>query len=246
MGNRANSAKDSASKVVTTDSRRDKNKVKDTGPENAGYPWRIETWFSDLTDVQKLKFKKFHGELIKHNKTMDLISAKTLPLVDVLFFADSIIASQLIASSAIIDEIYDLGSGSGFPGIVYAILNPKTKVFLVEADQKKVEFLKIAVAACDLKNCSVIGRTIESLPEKSIKFAMSRGVTGIAKLLLMTRKQVVMGGKLYHLKGEGWATEIASIPTQLCSFWTPGLVGEYRLPLGEIKFAVVKTDKIAD
>jgi 16S rRNA (guanine527-N7)-methyltransferase len=92
----------------------------------------------------------------------------------------------------------------------------------------------------------VLVRAVESLPERSIEFGMSRGFAGLSKAILMTRKPFKNGGSYYHLKSEEWATEVAAIPSQLCSFWTPSLVGEYKLPIGNIKFAVVRTEKIAD
>lgn len=208
--------------------------------------WRIETWFPDLDAEVKKKLKAFHDELLKANKTINLISVKTIPQADAIHFADSIIACRLIQNSNAVDEIYDFASGNGFPGIVYAILFPKTKVHLVELDTKKAEFLKNCIQALGLKNADVQIRAVEALPEKSIKFAMSRGYASIAKALLTTRKLFPKGGKYFHLKSEEWASEVAQIPTQLCTFWTPSLAGDYKLPVGEIKFAVVKTDKIND
>lgn len=208
--------------------------------------WRIETWFPDLTADNFKKLKQFHEELLKFNKTVNLISVKTIPHADAIHFADSILASRLINSSNTINEIYDFGSGNGFPAIVYSILYPNTKVHMVELDQRKAEFMKHMISVLGLKNSDVMIRAIESLPEGSIQFAMARGYASITKALLATRKLFPKGGRFFHLKSEEWATEIAQIPTQLCTFWTPSLAGEYRLPIGEIKFAVVKTDKIGN
>jgi len=145
-----------------------------------------------------------------------------------------------------IDEIYDVGSGNGFPGLVLAILWPSSKIHLVEIDQRKSEFLKHCISTLGLGNADVIIRGIETLPEKSIQFAVSRGFASLAKSILSTRKVFKKGGRYFHLKGEEWANEIGSIPSQLCTFWSPSLVSEYKLPVGEIKYAIVKTEKIAD
>ena len=75
---------------------------------------------------------------------------------------------------------------------------------------------------------------------------MTRGFAPISKAILMLRKQVKRGGEVYFMKSEEWATEVANIPSQLCSFWVPSLVSEYRLPIGEVKFSVVKLKKTAD
>jgi 16S rRNA (guanine527-N7)-methyltransferase len=215
-------------------------------PEAMNILWRIDQWFPDLDPQVSQQLKKYHDELMRFNRTVNLIGVKTIPVADAIHFADSILSSRLIAKTGPIPEIYDFGSGNGFPGLVYAVLHPTTKVHLVEFDGRKAEFLKHVAAHLALKNVTVHIRAVESLPEKSVKVAMSRGFAPIAKAILLSRKVFQQGGVYYHLKSEEWATEVGQIPTQLCSFWTPGLVGEYRLPIGEVRFAVVKTDKIGD
>lgn len=208
--------------------------------------WRISQWFPDIAAQQQDLLRKFHEELLKFSKSVNLISVKTIPNADVIHFADSILACQAIARTNTIDEIYDFGSGNGFPGIVMAILYPQTKVHLVELDQRKAEFLKHCIAELGLKNADVFIRDVQMLPDKSIKYAISRGFAPLAKAILNTRRQFPKGGKYFHLKGEEWANEVGAIPSQLCSYWLPSLVAEYKLPVGEVTFAVVKTEKISD
>ncbi len=206
--------------------------------------WRIDQWFPDLSPDIKSKLKKFHEELLKFNKTLNLIGVKTIPMADAIHFADSILATQLLKKEIKQNDVYDFGSGNGFPGIVMAIMMPEKKIHLVEIDTKKAEFLKHLIAQLDLKNTDVLIRSVEALPADSVQCAVSRDFGPLSKAILMTRKVFAVGGVYYHLKGEEWATEIADIPTQLCSFWQPGLLGEYKLPIGEVRFAVVRTDKI--
>jgi 16S rRNA (guanine527-N7)-methyltransferase len=70
---------------------------------------------------------------------------------------------------------------------------------------------------------------------------MSRGLANISKSILMLRKVFVPNGVYFHFKSEGWASEVAEIPTALCSYWIPELVSDYMLPVGEVKFSIVKT-----
>ncbi|MFN8846684.1 MAG: 16S rRNA (guanine(527)-N(7))-methyltransferase RsmG [Bdellovibrionales bacterium] len=208
--------------------------------------WRIETWFSDIPKDKSASLKSFFDILIKSNRTHQSISPKSMPFVDAMFFADSILALRLIFSDkSTISEIYDLGVGAGFPGLVGAILYPNTKFVLVDQDANKINFLTDCVASLGLKNVKLIQSTIESLPVGSISVAVSRGVSNISKLILSARKCVAQGGTLYHMKSENWGMEVADIPSQLCSVWSPGLVSEYRLPIGEVRFAIVKTEKIS-
>ena len=208
--------------------------------------WRLETWFSDLDKSVHANLKKLNDELVKANQTMSLIPAKTIPFADALHFADSILAAKIIQSdNPGIDEIYDLGSGNGFPGLVSAILFPKVRHVLVELDEKKCEYLRHCVKAIGLTNVKVMAVNIEAMDANSIRFGMCRGLFNISKAILMTRRSFVKGATLYHIKSENWSMEVGEIPTQLCSVWSPALVKEYKLPVGEVRFAVVKTDKIS-
>lgn len=217
-----------------------------SGSESITVHWRIEQWFPELTPSVVEKFKKFHDELLKFNKSVNLISVKTIPMADAIHFADSVLASRVMLADLKHSEIYHFGAGNGFPGIILAMLASQAKFHLVETDPRKAEFLKHAVATLELKNADVLIRPVEAFPAGSIKCAVSRGFAPLSKALLMTRKIFPVGGVYYHMKGEEWATEIADIPTQLCSFWQPGLLSEYKLPVGEVRFAVVRTEKISD
>lgn len=208
--------------------------------------WRIEQWFPDLSAEQLDKMRKFHDELQRGNRAANLVSAKTLPMADVIHFADSILACRMIQKeNPGLSEIFDLGSGSGFPGMVFGILFPKVRVVLIESDVKRCDFLRQVVSSLGLANVTVENVAIEAVAPGRMKAAIARGLSSISKAILMTRKVMPAGAVLYHMKGENWSAEVGEIPTQLCSVWTPALIGEYKLPLGPMRFAVVRTDKIA-
>ncbi|MBX2988119.1 MAG: 16S rRNA (guanine(527)-N(7))-methyltransferase RsmG [Bdellovibrionaceae bacterium] len=217
-----------------------------SSPNPPGNQWRIKEWFPELELPAQEKLRLYNEELQKFNRTLNLVSVKTLAFADVIHFADSIIACKAIhEDNTKIDRIFDLGSGNGFPGIVFALLYPKVQVVLVDGDQKKCEFMKHCVDALEMTNVQIMNTTIEGLEPGSVKYCMARGLGSISKSILMTRKTVPVGGVFYHLKGESWSAEVGEIPTQLCSVWAPALVIDYKLPIGPVRFAVVKTDKIA-
>lgn len=208
--------------------------------------WRLETWFSDLSKDQLGKLKAIFDFAVKSNRVTQAFSPKSMAFIDALYFADSILGLRIIFSDKpSIEELFDLGTGAGFPGLVGAVLYPKTKFILVDQDKNKIDNITECAKLIGLNNVETKLSSIEALLQNSVKFAVSRGVSNISKLILASRKCVVQGGTLYHMKSENWGMEVAEIPSQLCSVWSPGLVSEYRLPIGELRFAIVKTDKIA-
>ncbi len=214
--------------------------------ENQSPSWRIKTWFPDIDEKQLALLRTYFVELIKFNKVVNLVSAKTILGADSIHFADSIFASRIVSKKANVSEyLYDLGSGNGFPGLVYSILYPDQKMILMDSDERKCEFMKHVVDTLGLPNTKVQNKKIDLLPDDSIGQAICRGFAPIPKALLMLRKIVKSKGFIYHLKSADWSLEISQIPTQLCSIWQPALEAEYALPEGDVRMYVVRTDKIA-
>jgi len=206
--------------------------------------WRLREWFPDIPESQQALFRSVFDELIRHHLSINLVSPRTIPMADAIHFADSIFGSRIINSdNQNIDEIYDFGSGNGFPGLIYGILFPETRVILVDTDIRKCEYLKAVAHRLSLKNVSVLNSQADKLSAGSVKFGMSRGFANISKSVLMLRKVFASRGVYFHFKSEEWPKEVSEMPTALCSYWTPEFVGEYRLPIGEVKFSIVKTTR---
>jgi 16S rRNA (guanine527-N7)-methyltransferase len=207
--------------------------------------WRLSQFFPDLPEVTMSKLKQYHDELCKFNKVLNLVSQKSLIHADALHFADAVMAFNLVRKNLKNDRpLYDIGSGNGFPGLVFGIMDPGLKVVLVDVDQRKCEFLKQTVTTLGLTNVTVECRNIERAADNSIFQAVMRGFAPLPRVMLMLRKSVEVGGCIYHLKSDEWSVEVSQVPTQLCSVWQPALVGDYMLPIINSKFFVVRTDKI--
>ena len=191
--------------------------------------WRIREWFPDLSEDVFLKFKQFHSELIYFNKRMNLISARTERNADQIHIADCIMGAELILNRTKAEEIYDLGSGNGCPGLIMALLAPERQFVLVDKDSKKVEFLKFCISRLNLKNVRVERCRLEDLPV-SIECAVSRGLASLSKMVMLLEK--ICEGESYHFKSQNWAKEVPqmSIPIHSTSNWSFELIGEYQLP----------------
>ena len=221
--------------------------AKDLGPASSGtsLSWRVPEWFSDLDQKSLDKLHSFQLLLEKFNRALNLVSEKTLPQSDNVHFSDSILACRAIVGAyPKIDQIYDIGIGNGFPGIVMAILFPSIQVVGVDIDIRKGEFLKQAAHDLGLKNFSMKTQHLENLAEGEVRYGVSRGFASLSKSLVLARKAFGLGGVYFHMKSEDWSSEVASIPIQVCGYWQPALVKQYRLPQGEIEYALVKTERI--
>ncbi len=181
--------------------------------------------------------------MIKFNGKINLISPRTERNADLMHFADGVLACRKIMRASSCDEIYDVGSGNGIPGLVFAVLNSKVRVNIVDADSRKCEFIKHVASKASLKNIHVAHLRLEDLEDESIKCAMARGLASISKLMIMARKACAPGCDFFHLKSDSWAAEVAEIPSQAMAYWEPYHLGDYQLPEHGPQFSIVVTHR---
>jgi 16S rRNA (guanine527-N7)-methyltransferase len=116
---------------------------------------QIDT-FSGITQVSRetiTSLKKYEEYLIKSNKTLNLIGKSTVNQIWIRHFLDSAQVIDFINKNE--NDLIDLGSGAGFPGLITAILakdrNIPLNVKLIEKSQRKVSFLKEIIKRLNLK-----------------------------------------------------------------------------------------------
>ena len=105
----------------------------------------------------KQKIKKYKDLLLQENQKQNLISRKQENNID------NHIKDCLSVSSHLSSNIMDLGTGGGLPGIPLAIKDPRKKIYLVEASQKKCSFLLHTKNLLGLENLHVINKRGEDL-----------------------------------------------------------------------------------
>jgi 16S rRNA (guanine527-N7)-methyltransferase len=62
------------------------------------------------------------------------------------------------------DNLADIGSGAGLPGIVLAIVKPELKITLVDSAAKRTDFLQHVKAQLQLTHVDVIHKRAEAIP----------------------------------------------------------------------------------
>jgi len=108
------------------------------------------------------------------------------------------------------DRILDIGSGAGFPGIVFKILQPNLDITLIDSAKKKYLFLLEANESLSL-NCKIIHRRVESLKtviDEKYDVAVSRAVNDLRTLWSWSADILQDDGSLYTIKGETDEQEI--------------------------------------
>ena len=135
----------------------------------------------------KQKIKKYKDLLFQENQKQNLISRKQENNID------NHIKDCLSISSHLSSNIMDLGTGGGLPGIPLAIEDPRKKIYLVEASQKKCSFLLHTKNLLGLENLHVINKRGEDLHLKD--FAEDMDIVtrafGTAEKTIKTTKKLL-------------------------------------------------------
>ena len=100
-----------------------------------------------------------HFSLLKKwNENIGLVSRKSIDQSFANHYVDSLyiskFAHQFLKPGW---EVFDLGTGAGFPGLIFAIRYPEVQITLYEKLLKKQSFLSAALAELKLSNVKIEG-----------------------------------------------------------------------------------------
>jgi len=137
-----------------------------------------------LSPEMQQKLARYEALLGKWQRSINLVSARTLPKAPERHFADSAQLAALIDPAAQI--LVDLGSGAGFPGLVLAILRPDLGVHLIESDERTAQFLRTVSRETKCTNVQVHARRAEDiLPGLPADVITARALAPLDKLLAL-------------------------------------------------------------
>ena len=105
--------------------------------------------FLDLAQQQKIE--RYHSLLLEWNERMNLVSRKSINRAFNLHFVDSV-AIALFGARHGRPRFFDLGTGGGFPGIIFSCLFPSEPITLYERSTKKQTFLREVIIQLELQN----------------------------------------------------------------------------------------------
>ena len=91
----------------------------------------------NLTDIQVSQADKYLNQILKWNKTRNLVSRNLRKKDLAEHFLDCAVLQKHLMPGSVID----LGTGSGFPGICLGIIDPNRELTLVDSNRKKTSFL---------------------------------------------------------------------------------------------------------
>ncbi len=154
------------------------------------------------TSNQLLQLEKFYQFLIETNKTMNLTRIVEKKDVYLKHFYDSLTLVKAYSFEGNL-SLCDVGSGAGFPGIVLKIFFPNLKVTLIDALQKRINYLNNVIQVLGLVGIEALHVRAEDLAIKNKTFDIvtARAVASLPKLLVWCMPLVKQNGAFLAMKG---------------------------------------------
>ncbi len=143
------------------------------------------------------------------------------------------------------NKCIDIGTGAGCPGIPLAIAAPHIRMTLLEARERRCDFLRRCVECLRLENCDVLQGRAESWAYDSQRrgaydHAYARAVIGLQGLVEIALPFLKPGGVLCAFRGHRWKeeqAESANALAELCGKIKDAFV--YHLPGRDTEHALV-------
>ena len=108
------------------------------------------------------------------------------------------------------DQVLDIGSGSGLPGIPVAILCPDAHITLCEIRLKRAAFLERAVSSLGLKNVTVYNGDVQKI-RGEFNVVAALWVGSLERLYGLSKHVLGQQWKLISRKGDGMETELEAL-----------------------------------
>ena len=178
---------------------------------------QIET-FKQLYDVSRETIDvlvNYEKIILSYQENFNLIGKGTLGHIWIRHFADSAKIFPLIKKNFSHHnnkklKFVDIGSGAGFPGVVFSIISEasgfKNKVILVDSNERKCKFLNEVKLKLGL-SYYVVNKRSENIKEK-FDVITCRAVSSVLDILNKNHNMVGLKTKLLLFKGKTWGSEV--------------------------------------
>ncbi len=199
-----------------------------------------------LTEEQLQKLEQFYQILIKTNQTMNLTRITKKEEVYLKHFYDSLTLIKVIDLNQK-KTLCDVGTGAGFPGIVLKIVFPDLKITLIDALQKRVNYLNGVIKELELKDIEAIHVRSEDharTNREKYDIVTARAVANLKKLSELTIPMVKLGGIFVAMKANA-KEEIKESQEQIQKLGAKiEEINEFILPIEESARTLIKIRKI--
>lgn len=195
--------------------------------------------YAELSSEQLAQTSAYLDLLLKWNAKINLTAVRRPEEIVTRHFGESFFAAKMLFPQPRRENVIDLGSGAGFPGLPLGMFVPEIEVTLIESNRKKSAFLNEAIHVLALKNAKVFSDRAETYPGTADLVTM-RAVEKFEKILPVALNLVREGGRIALMIGAAQSAQMKTLAGKV-EWQEPWLVpgGHSRLLATGIKTVTV-------
>ena len=197
----------------------------------------------DIDDKKMEMLEKYYDLLIGWNEKINLTAITKKEDVYLKHFYDSLTIVKVIDLNKE-NTFCDIGSGSGFPGLVIKIFFPHLKITLIDSLNKRINFLNEVIKELNLANIEAIhARAEEYALSNREKFDVvtARAVSSISTLLEFSMPLLKLNKYFIAMRGQdesGYEKALDILGGKVIK------KEEFNLPFEQSKRTLIKVEKI--
>ncbi len=177
------------------------------------------------TQAKLIAFLKF---LQRWNKAYNLTAIRELDQMVTYHLLDSLSISPHLQGQ----NILDVGTGAGFPGLPLALAHPSKQFVLLDSNGKKVRFLIQAKAEFGIDNIEIVQARVQNFSSRFCFDAIiCRALATMAEVISNTQHLLCPNGQWLLMKGNYPEAEIEKVDKKVSVFplSVPGLSASRHL-----------------
>ena len=162
---------------------------------------RVRLLGFEITPEQAETLDDFERLLLERAVPQGMIAAGDRALLRERHLVDSIRAAPLLGPFD--DDVADIGSGAGLPGIPLAIVLPDHDFHLVEVRSHRVAFLELAVETLRITNIVVVHEPIEDVTS-TFSVCLARALADPLRAWRLSERVLAPTGRLLYWAGRAF------------------------------------------
>ena len=161
-----------------------------------------------LTEAQLQQIATYLDLLLRWNSRVNLTAVREPEQIITRHFGESLFAERHLFPNLSVEQqppvppqLFDFGSGAGFPGLPIKIRAPYVELTLIESNHKKATFLREVIRTLDLGSAEVFSGRAEDFRHQANVVTL-RAVERFERSVPIASGMVAPGGRLALLIGE--------------------------------------------